>query len=63
MVERAEIFRVDTSRNTLSAMEFSNVYLAATESYESPKLSKMLIFAYISRFIKFERLSVGSWKF
>jgi hypothetical protein len=48
MVERAEIFRVDTSINTLSIIKFSNLYLAATKSYESTKLSKMLIFAYSS---------------
>jgi hypothetical protein len=57
---RLKIFRVDTSINSLFAMEFSNLYLALIKSYESPKLSKMLIFAYIWRFIKFERLSVGS---
>jgi hypothetical protein len=60
MVEKAEIFRVDTSLNSLSTIKFLNLYLAAPESYESPKLSKMLIFAYISRFLNFERLSVGS---
>ncbi len=60
MMEKAEVFRVDTSLNSLSTIKFLNLYLATPESYESPKLSKMLIFAYISRFLNFERLSVGS---
>jgi hypothetical protein len=60
MAEIAEIFRVVTSIITLSRIKSSNLYLSVTKSYESPRLSKMLIFAYIWRFIKFERLSVGS---
>ncbi len=59
-VKRAEIFRLDTSINTLSTVKFSNLYLALIKSYESLKLSKMLIFAYIWRFIKCQRLSVES---
>jgi len=63
MVERAEIFRVVTLVITRSAIKSSNLYLSVTKTYEPFKLSKRLIFAYIQKFTKFERLNVGSWKF
>ncbi len=58
-VLKAKIFKVHTSINHLSELKFSNLYLALIKSYDFPNLSKMLIFAYIWRFIKFERFSVG----
>ena len=58
-MQKAKIFRIDTSINTLFTTKFSNLYFALIISFESPKLSKMLIFAYIWRFNKIERLSMG----
>jgi len=63
MVQSAEIFRVLTIVITRSAIKSSNLYLAVNKNYESPKLPKMLLFPYTQRFIKFQRLNVGSWKF
>ena len=53
MMERAEIFRVNTSINSLSEIKFSNIHLAVTKSYESAKLSKMFIF---SRYLEIHKI-------
>ncbi len=59
MVEMAEIFRVNTSINNLSEIKFSNIHLAVTKSYESAKLSKMLIF---SRYLEIHKIQTAQYK-